>query len=242
MGKVNEEGEELRNRFCVAFFSISRIASLRKEILDFRQDEKESIGAAWARFSKLTHAGPNLSIPDHVLLQHFWVGLSKESAQQLDITAGGAFMCKTTSEGEALLDRILKNTSFTETLPLVEPSSCEEVPLIESASSPLNNPDSTTEPFPELGTLGDEEIQPSVVPFEFEDDLFEDYGNTSNYLYQKRPPVPVGPTEPLDKAFLKETVRDLTAVMSSEWVEEGELSSEPLQIIAPSLNIHCFIQ
>ena len=30
--------------------------------------------------------------------------------------------------------------------------------------------------------------------------------------------------------------------MSSEWVEEGELSSEPLQIIAPSLNICCFIQ
>ena len=37
-------------------------------------------------------------------------------------------------------------------------------------------------------------------------------------------------------------VRALTAIMSSEWVEEGELSSEPLQIIAPSLNIHCFIQ
>ena len=151
-------------------------------------------------------------------------------------------MCKTTSEGEALLDRILENTSFTETLPLVEPSSYEEVPLIESASSPLNNPDSTTEPSPELRTLEDEEIQPSVVPFEFEDDLFEDYRNTSNYLYQKRPPVPVGPLEPLDKAFLKETVRDLTTVMSSEWVEEGELSSEPLQIIAPSLNIHCSCQ
>ena len=57
-----------------------------------------------------------------MLLQHFWVGLSKESAQQLDITAGGAFMCKTTSEGEALLDRILENTSFPETFPLVEAS------------------------------------------------------------------------------------------------------------------------
>ena len=146
-------------------------------------------------------------------------------------------MCKTTSEGEALLDRILENTSFTETLPLVEPSSCKEVPLIELASSPLNNPDSTTEPSPRPGKLEDEEIQPSV-----EDDLFEDYRNTLNYLYQKRPPVPVGPTRPLDKAFLKEMVRDLTAVMSSEWVEEGELFSEPLQIIAPSLNIHCFMQ
>ena len=137
-------------------------------------------------------------------------------------------MCKTTSEGEALLDRILENTFFTETFPLVEPSSYEEVLLIESESLPLTNPDSTTEPSPEPGAPEEEEIQPSDLPFEFEDDLFEDYRNTSNYLYQKRPPVPVGPTEPLDKAFLKETVRDLTAVMSSEWVEEGELSSEPL--------------
>ena len=55
--------------------------SLRKEILDFRQDEKETLGTAWARFSKLTNAGPDLSIPDHVLLQHFWLGLNNDTAQ-----------------------------------------------------------------------------------------------------------------------------------------------------------------
>ena len=69
VGKVNGEWEELRDRLCLAFFSISRIASLQKEILDFRQDEKESIGAAWARFSQLTHAGPDLSIPNHVFFK-----------------------------------------------------------------------------------------------------------------------------------------------------------------------------
>ena len=71
VGKVNREWEELRDMFYLAFFPISRITSLRKEILNFHQDEKESLGAAWARFPKLTHVGPNLSIPDHVLLQHF---------------------------------------------------------------------------------------------------------------------------------------------------------------------------
>ena len=59
VGKVNKEWEEVRDRFCLAFFPISRIASLRKEILDFHQDEKESLGAAWARFSQLTHASPD---------------------------------------------------------------------------------------------------------------------------------------------------------------------------------------
>ena len=63
LGKVNGEWEELRDRFCLEFFPISRIASLRKEILDFCQDEKESIGAAWARFSKLTHAGQTCLSP-----------------------------------------------------------------------------------------------------------------------------------------------------------------------------------
>ena len=66
--------------------------------------------------------------------------------------------------------------------------------------------------------MEEEEIQPPEFPFEFEDDLFEDFGNTSNYLYQKRAPVPIGPVEPLDKALLKEMVRDLTTVMSNEWV------------------------
>ena len=35
VGKVNREWEELRDRFSLAFFPISRIASLQKEILDF---------------------------------------------------------------------------------------------------------------------------------------------------------------------------------------------------------------
>ena len=110
IGKVAGDWEELRNRFCLAFFPISRIAALRQEILNFQQKEKETIGVAWDRFSILTHFGPDLSLPNHVSLQHFWLGLSKESALQLDITAGDSFMHKTTKEGEALLDRILENT------------------------------------------------------------------------------------------------------------------------------------
>ena len=92
-------------------------------------------------------------------------------------------MHKTTPEGEALLDHILENTSFTDTLLLVETSTYEEVSLIELESLPLTNPDSTIEPSPEPGKPEEEEIQPSAFPFEFEDDLFEDYRNTSNYLY-----------------------------------------------------------
>ena len=80
IGKVAGDWEELWNRFCLVFFPISQIAALRQEILNFQQKEKESIGAAWDKFSILTRSGLDLSIPSHVLLPHFWLGLSKEYA------------------------------------------------------------------------------------------------------------------------------------------------------------------
>ena len=46
VGKTSGDWGELQKSFCIAFFPISRIASLRKEILNFQQEEKESIGAA----------------------------------------------------------------------------------------------------------------------------------------------------------------------------------------------------
>ena len=71
VGKVAGDWEELRNRFCLTFFPISWIAALRQEILNFQQKEKETIGAAWGRFSILTHSGLDLFMPNHELLQHF---------------------------------------------------------------------------------------------------------------------------------------------------------------------------
>nr|BAD15604.1 hypothetical protein [Oryza sativa Japonica Group]BAD16511.1 hypothetical protein [Oryza sativa Japonica Group] len=50
--------------------------------------------------------------------------------------------------------------------------------------------DSTIECSTEPWEMKEEEIQPSDIPFQFKGDLFEDYGNTSNYSVQKRPPVP----------------------------------------------------
>jgi hypothetical protein len=53
--------------------------SVRIEVLSFKQKGKESLGAAWARFDDLVNFGPNLAIQNHMLLQHFYVGLSRET-------------------------------------------------------------------------------------------------------------------------------------------------------------------
>ena len=59
--------DEHRDNFCLAFFPMSRIVSLPRAILDFKQNE-ESIGVAWARFLVLIHTGLDLSLLDGILL------------------------------------------------------------------------------------------------------------------------------------------------------------------------------
>ena len=65
---TNGDWDELKDKFCLAFFPMSRIGSLPRAILDFEQREKESIGEAWAQFSALIHADPDLSLPNSILL------------------------------------------------------------------------------------------------------------------------------------------------------------------------------
>ena len=118
-----------------------------------------------------------------------------------------SFTHKTTAEGEALLDCILENTSFTETLPAAESSRHEEVPLVDSTIPSPNPIEPTTESSPEPETMEEEEIQPPEFPFNIEEDVFQNYGNTSMYPHEKRPPVPRDPVTPPDKASLQEAVK-----------------------------------
>jgi hypothetical protein len=46
IGSVQGDWEALCIRFCLAFFPISRVVSLRIEVLSFKQKEKESLSAA----------------------------------------------------------------------------------------------------------------------------------------------------------------------------------------------------
>ena len=61
----------------------------------------------------LYSSGLDLGIPSPILLQHFYLGLSEESTQFLNIASGGAFLHLFDSEGRAILDTILKNFTYT---------------------------------------------------------------------------------------------------------------------------------
>ena len=68
---------------------------------------------AWAHFNDLITTGPDLAIQDPVLLQHFYMGLSKDSAQTLDAASRGAFLCFSVSGARTILDRIIRKTPCT---------------------------------------------------------------------------------------------------------------------------------
>jgi hypothetical protein len=55
----------------------------------------------------LIHAGPDLSLPDSVLLHLFCLGLDIEAALYLDMTVGGSFTHKTMTEQRKILDHML---------------------------------------------------------------------------------------------------------------------------------------
>jgi hypothetical protein len=168
------------------------------------------------------------------LLQHFWLGFSKKYALQLDITAGGSFTHKTTDEGEALLVQILENT------PLLEPIRVEPLLQHEEASSAeaeLSLPKEELLPEPEDPK---EDPDPMDLP-PFDDHLFEDFGNNSNYLYQKKPPTPNPPSDLLDKEFLRKYVKEFSTILSTGWLEETEQSMEEIVILTPPSTIQCKI-
>jgi hypothetical protein len=63
---------------------------------------------------------------------------------------------------------------------------------------------------------------------DFEDDLFDEYGNTSKYHTMRKPQKSSPHKEifdPSEEAFLKETTKELVSIISNEWLEELEFSS-----------------
>ena len=123
--------EELKDMFCLAFFPMSRIDSLPRAILDFKQYEWESIGASWARFSLLIHAVLDLSLPKSVLLHLFCSSLAIEAALYLDMTIEGSFTHKTTTEQKKILAHILEKHAFS----VIEPK-----PLQKKGMSSFEEP------------------------------------------------------------------------------------------------------
>ena len=89
------------------------MVSLRKEVLNFRQLEEESLGISWDHFNDLIITSLDLAIPDPMLLQHFYMGLSNDSMESLDVASKGAFLHLYASEARSMLDKVSEKTTCT---------------------------------------------------------------------------------------------------------------------------------
>jgi len=64
VGSVDGEWEKRQAKFCLTYFPISCVAHLCREILNFKQEEKESLRAAWARITDLASSCLYLAITE----------------------------------------------------------------------------------------------------------------------------------------------------------------------------------
>jgi hypothetical protein len=188
------------------------------------------------------------------------MSIDMDTAQDLDITAGGSFARKTLVEGRAILDSFLGNSFF----PTSHNEPCQKSESIHESLStaepePLTSTsqDSVIESSPEPGTMEEEEFQPPEFLYQFEDDPSENLRNISNCLDVQlgkepssvqiqlarnlltepspRPTVPPLPPDPPNETFI-------TEAMEKKWSIGVGNFSEALWISSPSTIISCSIR
>lgn len=156
-----------------------------------------------------------------MLLHHFYLGLDQDSTQSLNNSFEGSFFY-TLNEGMKILDNITETISLVAKVqPLREEHNLrqEDIP----AAEPLALLDLALGPSPEPQVPKEEETRPLEPLLKFEDDIFEDFRNTSNHYHIRKPLVPTSPLDPLETTILRENMKELTSIMTSEWSQELEL-------------------
>ena len=108
------------------------------------------------------------------------MGPDRKTSKLLNMASGGSFLHVSASVGRSILTKILENI----------PDEVEEKPLEEE--SQIAKLESLPDPSPTSAILNHEppeteETQILDFMLEFEDELFDEYGNTSNYHTMRNP-------------------------------------------------------
>jgi hypothetical protein len=93
----------------------------------------------------------------------------------------------------------------------------ENILVEETSTTPSIPVDRALDDTPEPRAPKDETSRSPILHLAFEDDPFEDYGNTSNYQCRGKPSIPVTPPDPEEIVFFRNTDRELTTILTQEW-------------------------
>jgi len=103
---------QMAEMFVQNYFPPEKTAKLKNRIMTFKQDEGESLHAAWDRYRDLIVNVPHHGLSRRQLVSTFYQGLTYESQGQLDIYAGGDLGTKSPNEAYAIIERAaLKSSS-----------------------------------------------------------------------------------------------------------------------------------
>ena len=103
--------DDLSKAFLTKYYPPSMTSQVRNDIQTFSQDELESMGEAWERFKDLQRKCPHHGIPTWSLVQTFYTGLSPRYKDQVNLSAGGAFLDLAEADGKALIEKMAAPTS-----------------------------------------------------------------------------------------------------------------------------------
>ncbi|KAL2248449.1 UNVERIFIED_CONTAM: hypothetical protein Sindi_2697200, partial [Sesamum indicum] len=101
---------DLKRQFLEKYFHASRATTIRKEITGIRQFAGESLFEYWGRFNQRVESCPHHQIPDHLLIQYFYEGLSSMDRKLIEAASGGALFNKTPTKASSLISIMASNT------------------------------------------------------------------------------------------------------------------------------------
>ena len=140
------------------------------------------------------------------------MGLDRKTSRHLNSALGCSFLHVSANAGRSILTKILENI----------PEEVEEKPLEEE--SQIAEPESLPNPSPTLAIINPKPPEKEETPildfmFEFEDELFDEYGNTLNYHTIRRPQksrksLHEEPLDPSEEALLKKTTKELMSIIN----------------------------
>ncbi|MFS8030591.1 putative hem peroxidase, retrotransposon gag domain, hem peroxidase superfamily [Helianthus anomalus] len=103
---------QLAEQFMQKYFPPEKTNKLRNRIVSFRQDEGESLHAAWERFKDLLIDVPHHGFSKRQLVLTFYQGLCYNTQERLDVNAGGDLGTKTPTEAYDIIEKaVLKSSS-----------------------------------------------------------------------------------------------------------------------------------
>jgi len=227
VGSVDGDWKELHNSFLLKYFPISKVVELRREIISFRQLEEESLGKSWDRFINLTLTGTNLSIPQEVLLIHFFEGLIMENKQTLNTASGGSFHHLSASEAWNLIDLMSgKSPSFYIPKKEKEPVPRQEKEVSIARSQPLQSQTLGIDPKPSIPQNSPREEGIPTLNISDTDGL--------DFWFHKKPSSRDNPS-PCNNVSLRECPGSYYEEVKDEISSEGELNHIEDSIYPPSM-------